>query len=691
MRNTLVYLLQMTVASGILYGYYHFFLRNKKFHRYNRFYLLLAVIISVSIPFFNIPVYFSKESADHSFVLQTLNAISSRGFEEPVIISSSRSIHTSYNWFSWQNIVCSLYILVILAFVFRILLSVRKIKIITAAYPSEKIGDINFVNTNEPGTPFSFFRWLFWNNEIELNSDKGQQIFRHELFHINQKHTLDIFFMEFITALTWFNPFFHLIKKELKTIHEFLADEYAMHKTENWQYAELLLMQALNTQLRLVNPFFHTQIKRRIAMITSSQKPGHQYFRKLLVLPVAAIIAALFAFSYKNKKEKDANILKPNDPITIVVDAGHGGSDKGALAPGGLKTEASLALEISKTIQQLATGYNINVVLTRDNEALPGGASNKEDGLKKRIEINNKISPAAFISIHLNSAGLVGKTTSLTGFDAYISAKKENATDKILASTIIKEIEPFYAVSSHIKIRNEKGIYILDESSAPSLILECGYINNPKDILFISNKSNQEKIARAILNAVSQFANNSDLKTIQDITEDTPKVKKSIDAVYEIVQTEPSFQGGVESWRKYLVKNLNSIVPVKNGAKPGTYTVIVKFIVNKDGSISSIEPLTKHGYGMEDEVIRVISKGPKWIPAQVNGRLVRAYRKQPVTFVMTEESKKPTTKKSESDRSLREVEVAGLKSEIPSDGSNSGFEKIETPPSFPGRRARHSR
>ena len=309
----------------MLYGYYHFFLRNKKFHRYNRFFLLATVIISIAMPFLNIPVYFSKESADSSVLLQTLSVISFSGGEETTAVVLSGSTNQFAGWFSWQNIIYALYIIIVLIFIIRIYLSVRKIKIISSNYPQEKIGDINFVNTSEPGTPFSFFRWLFWNNDIELNSDKGQQIFRHELFHINQRHTLDTVCMEFITAFAWFNPVFHLIKKEIKTIHEFLADEYAMSKSGDWQYAELLLMQALNTKLSLVNPFFHTQIKRRIAMITTSQKPGHQYLRKLLVLPVAAVIAVLFAFSYKNQKEETSDsIIKSNLRITIVVDAAHG-------------------------------------------------------------------------------------------------------------------------------------------------------------------------------------------------------------------------------------------------------------------------------------------------------------------------------------------------------------------------------
>jgi protein TonB len=56
--------------------------------------------------------------------------------------------------------------------------------------------------------------------------------------------------------------------------------------------------------------------------------------------------------------------------------------------------------------------------------------------------------------------------------------------------------------------------------------------------------------------------------------------------------------------------------------------------VDKGGNISDVKGLTKHGYGMEEEAIRVIKRGPKWTPAIQNGRNVNAYRKQPVTFVV---------------------------------------------------------
>ncbi len=107
--------------------------------------------------------------------------------------------------------------------------------------------------------------------------------------------------------------------------------------------------------------------------------------------------------------------------------------------------------------------------------------------------------------------------------------------------------------------------------------------------------------------------------------------------VFEKVEVEASFKGGEGAWRKYLEKTLNPNVPVDNGAPEGTYTVWVQFIVDKQGAISDVRALTNHGFGMEDEAVKVIKKGPPWNPAQQNGRYVKAFRKQPITFVVTSE------------------------------------------------------
>jgi N-acetylmuramoyl-L-alanine amidase len=528
MKQLFLYIIQVIIASGILYGYYHLFLRNKKFHQYNRFYLLAALIISVLIPFLQIPVYFTESQVNTSSIIQTLQAISSQGFEEDTTVPSE--LQASDSPFNWQPFLVTIYASIVTILLLRMLLSLKRIRSIIKKYPVEKINDIHFVNTNEPGTPFSFFNWLFWDKKIALPSSKGEQIFRHEIYHIQQKHSLDVLFTETISLLFWFNPFFHLIKKEIRAIHEFLADQFATTENTKWEYAELLLMQALQTQQSLVNPFFHNQIKRRIAMITNPSKTSHQYLRKILVLPLAALIVTLFAFNYQ-KNEPPQQPIGNTQPITIVLDAGHGGDDPGAKSIDGKYTEAALNLSLAKTINEIAKEYNITVVMTREGDAYPGNATNKNDGLKKRMDITNEVKPEAFISIHTDAAGNGKLQHSNSGFHAFISAKRDDAAGKTLASSILQNISSLYKTDLLIKQRDDEGIYVLDKNTYPAIILQCGYINNKADMDFITNKTNQEKIARSILEGIREFKNGSIVITTTTI--DTPPVDKQKTIVVE--------------------------------------------------------------------------------------------------------------------------------------------------------------
>lgn len=107
--------------------------------------------------------------------------------------------------------------------------------------------------------------------------------------------------------------------------------------------------------------------------------------------------------------------------------------------------------------------------------------------------------------------------------------------------------------------------------------------------------------------------------------------------IFTKVEVEAIFPGGDIGWRRYLERNLNAQVPIENSAPEGSYTVIVKFIVSKNGAISDVQAETSLGYGMEAEAIKIIKKGPAWTPAIQNGRSVNAYRRQPITFLVSGE------------------------------------------------------
>ena len=116
----------------------------------------------------------------------------------------------------------------------------------------------------------------------------------------------------------------------------------------------------------------------------------------------------------------------------------------------------------------------------------------------------------------------------------------------------------------------------------------------------------------------------------QDILkeEDDPRV-------FTRAEKSPEFPGGEAGWRDFLSKNLDANTPVKNGASAGTYQVVIRFIVNKNGSLKDFAAETGFGYGMEQEVIRILKLSPKWNCAMQNGYKVNFYVRQPVTFVVS--------------------------------------------------------
>jgi periplasmic protein TonB len=105
--------------------------------------------------------------------------------------------------------------------------------------------------------------------------------------------------------------------------------------------------------------------------------------------------------------------------------------------------------------------------------------------------------------------------------------------------------------------------------------------------------------------------------------------------VFTKVEVDAEFPGGQNGWLKYLQKTLNANVPANNNAPSGRYMVIVKFTVSKTGEVYDVVGESNNGYGMEQEVIRIIKKGPKWIPAMQNGTPILFVKKQPVVFIVS--------------------------------------------------------
>ncbi|MBV4358609.1 M56/M15 family metallopeptidase [Pinibacter aurantiacus] len=498
--TALLFLVKMVICSGLLFAYYHFFLKNQSHHRFNRFYLLFAVVISMVIPFVKIPLTFSFQEAQ-PVLYKTLQVVTTNYGESDGVMIESKAAHGLVNL---ETAMYLLYCLVCVVLLYRLVKAVMHVIVLSKKYDYTIKDGVRLYSTNEEDAPFSFFNAIYWNAKIDQTTSNGAQILKHEMCHVKQRHTLDNIFLEVACSLCWINPFFFLINKELKAIHEFLADDYAIGQNEAIPYMELIVEIAIENNQRTINHyFFQSHLKRRINMLTKFSKKPLSYWSRTLSLPFALMLIALISI---NARPLPVYKLRVNKPINVVIDAGHGGVDPGS--SGGGYHEKDIVLELAKKVKEIAPQYNINVILTRDKDELPGNTTKINEGLVKRTQIAEESKADVFVSLHTDVKSDNSGSTDSSGFKIYVSRKNEsNAQSKILGNYMVASLRNVVSIKEQLQQRSQRGIWVLDAVKCPTILIECGYLSNTNDRNFITQTPNQETVAKAILNGVIEYEN----------------------------------------------------------------------------------------------------------------------------------------------------------------------------------------
>ena len=547
MYPTLYYLLQVLVCSAVLMVYYLLVLRNKKFHQYNRFYLLGVALVSWMVPLIKI-VWEQERSGVRQVDLLTVVAANNSEMEA-MVTSQQQSL-------DWVSLLPNLYMAVCIFLLSAMLVSLYRIYKIYTTHECSNLQQFYLVMTREKGTPFSFFSYIFWNAEIDIQTPAGKQILQHELTHVTQYHSIDKIVIQLNLIAGWFNPFFWLLKKELDMIHEFIADKKSVEHGDTASLAQMLLTTAYpGQQFPLTNPFFFSPIKRRLKILTSTKNPTFNYLRRLIVLPLLAVVVLLFAF---RAKENTNTIVPLSKTYTVVLNAGHGGEDKGAIAADGT-TEAQLSLEIVRQIQALNKNEKIKLVLTRDADVM--------QSVVAVSEFANAQSPDLFVSIHLNNIeGTSANKTKYEGAEIYMAAKDKavdyDANYKLannLAATLQEVATPFNGV----KTRN-KGIWVLEAVQCPSALIEAGYLSNNKELAKIKDADYQQKLAASILKGIENYLIDQE-RGASDVVKDTTK-KVMIVQGYKISPEDTLIAS--KGNNKSVVIRMDGAGTSSNGQKP---------------------------------------------------------------------------------------------------------------------------
>jgi TonB family protein len=499
--NILIYLIKTVLVSGLLLAYYWLFLRNRFFHGFNRYYLLSIPVLGFLLPALHLSLpSFWNHAASGSPIL--LLGVGQGSVEEAVTIYANQQ---SGKGFSLEFIMVILSLLITAFLFIRFYKSIRFLYQLRKEKPFLILPEATVYFVSEKGTPFSFFKSIFWGKELVLESEAGEQILQHEIYHVKNNHSLDILSLEILTIAMWFNPFLYLIRQELKAIHEYAADAWVAAKTDTYAYASLLLLNVSGSALPITHPFFKNQIKRRITMMTKSKKQKAGLLGRFFILPVIAILIGLFSFKMHNVIH-----FSSAKPIRVVIDAGHGGNFIGTQFNGVL--EKNINLTIAKKIKSLASQYNVEVIMSRETDITPG-SNELQESLKYIADLPKNNNADLFVSIHTNATGneQEGKLqSSKSGFEIYIPRNSSEVYEGSLkfGSAMAEVIKSDYSIEHELKQTPGDGgnIYILKNATVPALLIECGYMDNPADLKYLQDDRNLEKIARDILEGIRKYS-----------------------------------------------------------------------------------------------------------------------------------------------------------------------------------------
>ncbi len=220
-------------------------------------------------------------------------------------------------------------------------------------------------------------------------------------------------------------------------------------------------------------------------------------FKRICVglVAVAILIATALPFS---AKASNAN----NNKFVVVIDAGHGGRDGGCVGASGV-LEKDLTLQYASTLKDICKDFGFDVELTRktDDGLYDAFAPNKKlDDLNKRLDIIKKAKPNLLISLHMNSFS----SSSVKGSNVFY--KSNNSQSQVFADNIKSQ---FISSLQSAKNGTKSGdFYLLNESSCPSVLVECGFISNIQEEKLLQTKEYEQKLCYAIfcgiLNAISK-------------------------------------------------------------------------------------------------------------------------------------------------------------------------------------------
>ena len=435
-----VYILKSSFCLAVFYLFYRLLLSRETFHRFNRIALLGILLLSCLLPFVEVSVRRPVE------MYQTMMTWEQWLLLADLAGTETHAVQVQENVVTWIQGLLLVYLFGILFFMLRNIYSLFGLWVLLKSGRREKVSDyvvtvvkaVLIVHERDI-SPFSWMRYIVISQK-DLH-ENGREILTHELAHIRNRHSWDLFAADICIFFQWFNPAAWLLKQELQNIHEYEADETVINEgVDARQYQLLLIKKAVGTRLySMANSFNHSKLKKRITMMLKEKSSPWARLKYLYVLPVAAIAVTAFARPEVSETVEEISAVKVND-LTAIVETKVAESS-GQLLPVQSVPKDSVNRKSKVAVQQMdelvVVGYAskdsvkdrepvFNVV--EQMPSFPGGMEALMQYLAKNMRYpveaqKNKVQGRVVVGFIVSKDGDIKKAHILRGVDPELDAE----------------------------------------------------------------------------------------------------------------------------------------------------------------------------------------------------------------------------------------------------------------------------
>lgn len=582
------FLITSSVSLLVFLGFYHLVLEREKMHRFNRFYLLVSIIVSLIIPFLTFEIIKIVP------VVEEINPI-------PVIMPSFEAIPETVDY--TPVILWNLYGLVTAVLLFRFAKNIWKLVSKSKSNPTVQYKTATLVLIDEKTLPHTFLNSIFINFDDYNHRNIEDELYTHELVHVSQKHTLDILGIELLKVVFWFNPIFILYKKAIQLNHEFLADEKVVDSYNDVSFYQNLLLKKSNGNqaVYLASNLNYLVTKKRLIMMTKSTSKSLGLLKKLSIIPVVMGLVYFFCLE----------IIAQEKPLSSSHDLENGSlTDKDKIRDS-YYSGVWVKISDERTNRKTTTLYEDLSLEDRRKylDFIPDIMIQKEipqplfEKMKTKdmaVWINGKLSNKTEISKY--------KRTDFSYYTysfVHKNARSKRFPQENQYTLYTKKYFDENLKNSHVHFKGDT-IRIGYANYRTAMKNEMAQHLKPDADTLVWYTEGKE--------GYNLYINDSKEKSTKSITKPTEVAAVGKEADLQ----EPSFPGGISEFYKFVANNFRIPKNLKNKDK-----LIVSFIIEEDGSLTNIDVKKDLGLGTKEEAIRVLKISPKWIPAKVEGKTTR--------------------------------------------------------------------